>query len=105
MTCGQLYKTWTKEIQWLNHGYLQNSDNFLDSDCIKKYIQIVVQTDIQLDKMLDNFNRALRGRLRLLECNGFTYVNPSRGFKNLLLIKYMPFEDDPPHCFSQFLLF
>jgi len=33
---GQLYKTWIKDIQWLNHGYLQNSDNFLDSDCIKK---------------------------------------------------------------------
>ena len=30
---GQLYKTWIKDIQWLNHGYLQN---FLDSDCIKK---------------------------------------------------------------------
>jgi len=35
-SCGQLYKTWIKDIQWLNHGYLQNSDNFLDSDCIKK---------------------------------------------------------------------
>ena len=43
--------------------------------------------------------------LRLLECNGFTYLKPSRGFKNLLLFKYMPFEDDPPHRFSQFLLF
>jgi len=62
-TSGQLYKTWIKDIQWLNHGYIQNSDNFLDSDCIKKDIQIVVQKDIQLDKMLDNFNRALRGRL------------------------------------------
>jgi len=51
------------DIQWLNRGYLQNSDNFLDSDCIKKDIQIVIQKDIQLDKMLDNFNRALRGRL------------------------------------------
>jgi len=43
--------------------------------------------------------------LRLLECNGFTYLKPSRGFKNLLLFKYMPFEDNPPHRFSQFLLF
>ena len=42
--------------------------------------------------------------LRLLECNGFTYLKPSRGFKNLLLFKYMPFEGDPPHRFSQFLL-
>ena len=49
--------------QWLNHGYLENSDNFLDNDCIKKDIQIVIQKDIQLDKMLDNFNRTLRGRL------------------------------------------
>jgi len=32
-------------------------------------------------------------KLRLLECNGFTYLKPSRGFKNLLLSKYMPFED------------
>jgi len=32
-------------------------------------------------------------------------LKPSRGFKNLLLFKYMPFEDDPPHRFSQFLLF
>jgi len=31
-----LYKTWIKDIQWLNHGYLENSDNFLDSDCIKQ---------------------------------------------------------------------
>jgi len=60
---GQLYKTWIKDIQRLNHGYLQNSDNFLDGDCIKKDIQIVIQKDIQLDKMLDNFNRDLRGRL------------------------------------------
>jgi len=29
---------------------------------LKKDIQIVIQKDIQLDKMLDNFNRALRGR-------------------------------------------
>ena len=43
--------------------------------------------------------------LRLLECNGFTYLKPSRGFKNLLLFKYMPFEDDPPHHFSHFLIF
>jgi len=63
MSCGQLYKTWIKDIQWLNHGYLQNSANFLDSDCIKKDIQIVIQKDIQLYKKLDNFNRALRGRL------------------------------------------
>jgi len=60
-TSGQLYKTWIKDIQWLNHGHLQNSDNFLDSDCIKN-IQIVIQKGIKLDKMLDNFNRALRGR-------------------------------------------
>jgi len=33
---GQLYKTWIKDIQWLNRGYPQISDNFLDSDCIKK---------------------------------------------------------------------
>ena len=58
-----MYKTWIKDIQWLNHGYLENSDNFLDSDSIKKDIQIVIRKDIQLDKMLDNFNRALRGRL------------------------------------------
>jgi len=58
-----LYKTWIKDIQWLNYGYLQNWKNFLDSDCIKKDTQIVIQKDIQLDKMLDNFNRALRGRL------------------------------------------
>jgi len=32
----QLYKTWIKDIQWLNHGYLQNPDNFLAIDCIKK---------------------------------------------------------------------
>ena len=43
--------------------------------------------------------------LRLLEWNGFTYLKPSRGFKNLLLFKYMPFEDDPPHRFSQFFFF
>ena len=42
--------------------------------------------------------------LRLLECNGFTYLKPSRGFKNLLIFKYMPFENYPPHRFSQFLL-
>jgi len=58
-----LYKTWIKDIQWLNRGYLKISDNFLDIDCIKKDIQNVIQKDIQLDKMLDNFNRALRGRL------------------------------------------
>jgi len=53
-----------------------------------------------------NFNRNMgKTRLRLLECNGFTYLKPCRGFKNLLLLKYMPFEDDPPHRFSQFLLF
>ena len=55
----QLYKTWIKDIQWLNHGYLQNSDNFLDSDCIKERYP----NDIQLDKMLKNFKRARRGRL------------------------------------------
>jgi len=33
---GQLYKTWIKDIQWLNYGYLQDSENLLDSDCIKK---------------------------------------------------------------------
>jgi len=42
-------------MQWLNRGYLQISDNFLDSDCIKKDIRIVIEKDIQLDKMLDNF--------------------------------------------------
>ena len=63
VSCGQLYKTWIKDIQWLNHGYLQNSDNFLDSDCIKKRYPNCYQKYIHLDKMLDNFNRALRGRL------------------------------------------
>jgi len=43
--------------------------------------------------------------LRLQECNGLTYVQLGRGFKNLLLFKFMPFKDDPPHRFSQFLLF
>ena len=41
MPSGQLYKTWIKDIQWLNHGYLQNSANFLDSDCIKKISKLL----------------------------------------------------------------
>jgi len=38
LPCGQLYKTWIKDIQWLNRGYLQISDSFLDSDCITRTI-------------------------------------------------------------------
>jgi len=34
-SCGQLYKIWINIIQWLNHGYLQNLNNILDSDCMK----------------------------------------------------------------------
>ena len=44
-------------------GLSSNSDIFLDSDCIKNDTHIVIQTDIQLDKMLDNLNRALWGQL------------------------------------------
>ena len=43
--------------------------------------------------------------LRLQECNGFTYLQLSRGFKNLSLFKDMPFEYDPPHRFYQFFCF
>ena len=63
---------------------------------------------LKLDEIMTgkpDLSQVQLGRLRLLECNGFTYLKPSRGFKNLLLFKYMPFEDYPPHRFSQFLLF
>jgi len=68
---------------------------------------------LEFDSKFGNVHQTIRliymdllmSSLRLLECNGFTYLKPSRGFKNLLLFKYMSFEDDPPHRFSQFLLF
>jgi len=37
--------------------------------------------------------------------NGFTYLQLGRDFIHLFLFKYMPFKDDPPHTFSQFLDF
>jgi len=35
-TCGGLYKTWIKDIQWFNHDILKNLDNILYSDCQKE---------------------------------------------------------------------
>ena len=47
-TCGGLYKTWITDIQWFNH--------------FKRKIFIFLSQTIQWDKMLDIFNRTLRGR-------------------------------------------
>ena len=42
--------------------------------------------------------------LRWYICNGCTNLQLGRSLKYLILFKYMPFRDDPPHRFSQFLL-
>ena len=55
---------------------------------LKNNIQIVIQKDIQLDKMLDNFNRALRGRLN--EISRILYLTSSVNKGNK--IKYILFE-------------
>ena len=44
-------------------------------------------------------------RLRQDLCNGCTDLQLGRSFKNFILLKYMPFTDDPPRRFSVFLFF